>query len=64
MNRATAACGAMIALAGLGIWTHRGHPLRRSVSHWLTSLAAAVAISVLSVSIVEVLTMEFANAWT
>jgi uncharacterized membrane protein len=54
VNGATVACGALIALAGLGIWTHRGHPLRRPVSHWLSLLAAAVVIYALSVSIVDV----------
>jgi uncharacterized membrane protein len=53
VNGVTVACGALIALAGLGIWTHRGHPLRRPVSHWLSLLAAAVAIYALSVSIVD-----------
>ncbi len=53
VNGATIACGALIALAGIGIWTHRGHPLRKSVTHWLSLLAAAVAIYALSVSIVD-----------
>jgi hypothetical protein len=53
VNGATVACGALIALAGLGIWTHRGHPLRQPVSHWLALLATGLAIYALSVSIVD-----------
>ena len=53
LNGATVTFGALIALAGLGIWTHRGHLLRGTVTHWLTLLAAALAIYVLSISIVD-----------
>jgi hypothetical protein len=53
LNGATVALGALIALAGLGIWIHRDHLLRRPVTHWLTLLAAGLAIYALSVSIVD-----------